>query len=316
MDNIQKYEPDIIAHEPHGRYMNPLTDFGFKRIFGTEANKDLLIDFLNAVLTINDKIVNLTYSNVERKGRIKSERGAFFDLHCITNKGERIIVEMQNIPQTNFKDRALYYVASPIHEQGEKKKRWNFKLQPVYSVNILNFAFKDKKDDDFIHQVQLMDVRTKSLFYEKLIFVFIELEDFNKPEDQLTHESEQWTYLLKYLSDLKTIPESMKKNKVYKKLFEQAELANMNKKELSMYDKSLKRYRDMYTTKTILRDYISENKKAKKDVEKALKDKEAWKEKAIMREREKTSLQHEKEEWQHKYEELRRLLDLKNISLN
>ena len=120
------YDPEIIQ-EPMGRYINPLTDFGFKRIFGTEANKDLLIDFLNSVLEIEGKIVSLDYQNPEQKGRIKTARDAFLDLYCTTGKGEHIIVEMQNLPQTYFIDRVMYYVTFPIQKQA-KKGKWNFKL--------------------------------------------------------------------------------------------------------------------------------------------------------------------------------------------
>jgi predicted transposase/invertase (TIGR01784 family) len=118
------------------RYINLLTDFGFKRIFGEEANKDLLVDFLNAVLNIEGGIKKLEYGNPERQGRVKKDRKAVFDLYCTTGKGERIIVEMQKVPQTFYADRSLYYASFLIQEQG-KRSKWNFELTSVYSVNIV-----------------------------------------------------------------------------------------------------------------------------------------------------------------------------------
>jgi len=244
--------------ESKGRYINPRTDFGFKRIFGSESNKDLLIHFLNSVLDLDDKIVNLEYSNVEQRGRIKTERGAFFDLRCTTSKGEYIIVEMQNIPQEYFKDRALYYVSFPILKQGEKKKTWNFELKPVYSVNLLNFRLDemdDTKEHQYIHKVQLVDVKTGSVFYKKLVFVYIELPDFDKEENELKTDEDRWLDLLKNIDRLDFLPDDMKRNRIFRKVSEQAELANLTPEELDLYDESLKIYRNMYTTKHILNDY-------------------------------------------------------------
>jgi predicted transposase/invertase (TIGR01784 family) len=274
----------VISEVPKGRYINPRTDFGFKRIFGTESNKDLLIHFLNSVLKIDGKIVNLEYSNVEQRGRIKTERGAFFDLHCTTDKGEYIIVEMQNIPQPYFKDRVLYYVSFPILKQGERKRTWNFKLKPVYSVNLLNFRFvesggtvessipcenKDKSERQYIHYVQLIDRRTGEVFNENLLLVLIELPDFDKQENELKTTEDCWIYILKNLDSFDDLPAMMRRNKIFRKLCEQAKLANLTPEELDMYDESLKKYRDMYTTKHIVKDFAKEVKKAL-----AAKDKE------------------------------------------
>ena len=126
-----------------GKYINPLTDFGFKRLFG-ERNKELMIDFLNSVLDLKDKIVSLEYKNVEQTGQIKKDRGAFFDLHCLTKKNEYIIVEMQHVPQTYFMDRVLYYATFPIQKQAQKGK-WNYRLNPVYLVCLLDFTLGKKE---------------------------------------------------------------------------------------------------------------------------------------------------------------------------
>jgi predicted transposase/invertase (TIGR01784 family) len=256
-----------------GKYINPLTDFGFKRIFGTEANKDLLIDFLNNVLEIEGKIVSLEYKNVEKRGRIKTQRGAFFDLHCKTGNDEYIIIEMQRVHQLNFKDRVLRYVTYPIQEQPIEKDGEKYKLNPVYSVNVLNFSFSKITGDktQYHHLVQLMDTKTKTVFYDKLAFVFIELPDFKKPENDLGTNYERWLYVLKHLTDLKQIPEKLKKSEVFKKLFKEAEIANMTPNELKQYDLSLKQYWDMYTTKDIVNEWKNVVADLKK--ENAAKDK-------------------------------------------
>lgn len=91
------------------KYINPFTDFGFKKLFGSEFNKDLLIDFLNQVLGDREQIRDLTYLNTEKLGKIQSDRKAVYDLYCENEKGDRFIIELQNVPQQYFKDRSIFY---------------------------------------------------------------------------------------------------------------------------------------------------------------------------------------------------------------
>lgn len=86
------------------RYINPLTDFGFKRIFGTPFNKDLLMSFLNALFNGDPVVSDITYKNSEKFGTNEEARRAVFDVYCTTDTGARIIVEMQNVYQDFYKD--------------------------------------------------------------------------------------------------------------------------------------------------------------------------------------------------------------------
>ena len=244
--NVRQTSSARVVFKDAGIYINPLTDFGFKRIFGTEANKDLLIDFLNAVLNIDGGIKDLQYTNPERKGRIKTDRTVIFDLHCITGKGERFIIEMQKLSQDYYKDRALYYVSYPIQEQSERKRKWDFMLHPVYSVNIVNFKLdKTRKAAKYASYVQLMNRDTHEVFYDKLMFVYLELPRFRKKVDELQTNVERWMYVLKHLSRLNDLPDALR-NRIFKKLFEQAKIAKMSPEERNSYDQSLNDYRVMY----------------------------------------------------------------------
>ena len=129
------------------KYINPFTDFGFKKLFGTEINKDLLMDFLNELLRGKGKIVELTYLNNEQLGRTEYDRRAVFDIHCETDTGEKFIVEMQKAKHNFFKDRSVFYATFPISEQA-KKGEWNYELKAVYMVGILDFVFNEDEDDD------------------------------------------------------------------------------------------------------------------------------------------------------------------------
>ena len=241
------------------KYINPLTDFGFKYLFGV---KELLIDFLNGILDIESGIVDLTYDNTERIPHSDEERIARFDLHCTTGKGEHVIIEMQNASQDFFKDRTVYYATFPIQEQAPKgDKNWIFKLQPVYSVNIVNFRIKDIKPDGtkkakitepdgkYITNVQLIDRDTGEVFYKKLTFVYLELPLFTKKENELKTSIEQWTFVLKHLPDLIEVPEVLQ-NDVFEKLFQIAEIAKLPAKNRKEYNRSLKNYRDMMNSIT------------------------------------------------------------------
>ena len=109
------------------RYIRLLTDFGFKRIFGTDPNKELLINFLNSLFDGEEVIKDVKYLNSENVGDVYTERKAIFDVYCENEKGEKFIVEMQNAYQTYFKDRSLFYSTFPIREQAPKGSDWNLR---------------------------------------------------------------------------------------------------------------------------------------------------------------------------------------------
>ena len=123
------------------KYINPFTDFGFKKIFGEEASKELLIDFLNALIPQANKIIDLKFKNTEHLGLREADRYAIFDIYCENEKGEKFIVELQKAKQSYFKDRTLFYATFPIQEQA-KQNDWDFKLKAVYTVAILDFVFE------------------------------------------------------------------------------------------------------------------------------------------------------------------------------
>jgi predicted transposase/invertase (TIGR01784 family) len=228
--------------EERGKYINPLTDFGFKKLFGSEPNKALLIDFLNQILP-DRKIKDLTYSSGEKQGLTELDRKAIFDLYCIGDKGERFIVEMQKAEQNYFKDRSVFYASFPIQEQG-KRNQWDYKLDPVYSVGILDFIFDDhKNDDEFLHIVELKNQRCE-VFYDKLKFVYLELPKFKKKEEELETHFDKWMYIFTHLSQLQDRPKKLQE-RIFAKLFEAAEIAKFTPKEREAYEESLKYYRDI-----------------------------------------------------------------------
>lgn len=250
------------------KYINPFTDFGFKKLFGTEPNKDLLIDFLNQViLPKKRKITDLSYKTNEHLGNTEFDRKAIFDLYCIGSNNDRFIVEMQKAKQNYFKDRTVFYSTFPIQEQAEKGD-WNYKLSDIYTVGVLDFVFSEDTSNDLTelvtdkgektsrlkkpkiveekdvrHVVQLKDEKCR-VFYDKLTFIYLEMPHFTKTEEELETTYDKWLYVLKNLPNLQKRPNKLQE-KIFERLFETAEIAKFSPEEKEQYEESLKSYRDL-----------------------------------------------------------------------
>ena len=135
-----KLQNDQTMENFNAKYVNPLSDWGFKRLFGTEMNKDLLLGFLRSLFPERD-ISDIAYLRNERQNLSERERDSVFDVVCTDPRGSQFVVEMQKRTQRYFRDRALYYAAYPIIEQAPKGS-WNYRLKPVCVVGILNFAME------------------------------------------------------------------------------------------------------------------------------------------------------------------------------
>lgn len=227
-------------------FINPFTDFGFKKIFGEEPNKDLLIDFLNQLLIEqNIQISDLTYKKTDYLGQSSLDRNVVFDLYCENEKGEKFIVEMQKAKQSFFKDRTLFYSTFPIQEQAIKGKDWNYELKSVYAIAVLDFTFDDEdKNAPIVNRVQLFDKTTQKVFYDKLTYIFVQIPNFHKNIDQLETRLDKWLYVLKNLDRFDRIPEKIK-DKIFQKVFKIAEYHNLSQSDRQAYEDSLKYYRDL-----------------------------------------------------------------------
>ena len=234
-----------MAQDMKEKYINPYTDFGFKKLFGTEMNKDLLISFLNALLKGQRSIKDIRYLPTEHFG-IYGNRRAIFDVYCEDENGGKFIVEMQNVSQQYYKDRSVFYSTFPIQEQAKVGEDWDFNLKDVYTVGVLNFVFRDDdySQDCYHHEVKLMDTLSKKVFFDKLTYIYLEMPKFNKTEDQLETMFDKWLFVLRNLSRLFERPKALQE-KVFTKLFEQAEIARFSPEERRGYEDSVKVYRDI-----------------------------------------------------------------------
>ena len=231
------------------RYINPYTDFGFKKLFGTPLNKDLLISFLNSLFQgEKSEIVNVKYLNAEHLGDAYGDRRAIFDVYCQTDDGGRFIVEMQKAEQSYFKDRSLYYSTFAIREQAPKGI-WDYHLEDVYTIGLLNFRFPDGEypEDSFRHEIKLKDVEDNHVFYNKLTFVYLEMPKFSLEEDQLVTMFDKWMFALKNMWRLLERPKALQ-DRIFDRLFEQAEISKYSEADRRRYEESKKEYWDYYST--------------------------------------------------------------------
>ena len=224
------------------KYINPFTDVGFKRIFGQELSKPLLLDFLNSLFEGEKRIVNLTFLDKEQPALFEEDRSLIYDIYCETDEGEKIIVEMQNKSQPFFKNRSIYYVSESIARQGERGSSWNYEIDSVYLVAFLNFSPLDFKKQ-FRTDVVLAEKDTKELFSDKLRMIYLQLPLFKKEADECENQVERWIYLLKNMETLNRLPWAAQ-SAVFKKLESIADVGAMTRSERLQYDEALKKYRD------------------------------------------------------------------------
>ncbi len=247
------------------KYIDPFTDFGFKRIFGTEENKRFLISFLNDLLDIEDNIVDLEYRNLEKLGLNVVDRKAIFDVYCTDEKNNNFIVELQRGKQKYFKDRSIYYTSFPIQEQS-KKGDWDYSLKKIFFVGILDFSIDDS--DEYLEQVKLKN-KKNTVFYDKLTYYYIQIPKFQKQEQDLSNHLEYWLYYLSNLAKCQSIPKILEKDELIKEAFNVAEFLALSKDEQFAYQLDLKAKLDY---KNVL-DYAKEEAE-KQGIEKGEKNKQ------------------------------------------
>ena len=258
---------ELVKVGNEGKYIDLMVDWSFKKIFGTEVNKDILIEFLKVIFP-QYAISNITYVPTEQLGIMEDDRKAIFDVLCRTEDGKTFLVEMQRGYQKHFFERALFYTSFPIMKQGKKalaeeakgNRPWDFSLDGVFFLGILNFKYED--DEMTEHRYRLMEATSKKLMTDKLEFVFVEVEKFDKSEDELETDLDKWLYLLKNMSNLLERPERLR-DRIFTKLFDVAELAQLDDKDRTNYIKAMNTERD--TRKDIKK---VKKKVSKKDVRK------------------------------------------------
>ena len=243
-------------------YANLTNDYMFKRVFGSEECKDILIAFLNRIVG-NGDIEDVTFQNTEHLGPTADGRRAVFDIAVRTKSGEEYIIEMQLAQQEYFRDRSLFYASYPILNQAALAKEefrkthgdagvfsWNFRLKPVRFIAVVNFPMTHSLEWDesrYFSSYRLKEDESGELLHDKLQFIFLELARFDKREDELESYCDKWMYLFKNMSHLRERPKVFDENE-FDRLFEMAELCNFTPDEYYNYQNSQKMIYDYENT--------------------------------------------------------------------
>ena len=230
------------------RFIDPRVDWAFKRIFGSEDTKECLITFLNGLFEDELVIKDVTFAKTEKLGLRPDDRGVVFDVYCITNEGKHVIVEMQKKEQEYFADRALYYTARAIVQQGIRGI-WDYHLAPVYTVCFMDFVSQSPILKEFRTDLVLTDLQTRQRVSDRMRIVYLQLPLFDKhTEAECMDIFDCWIYIVKNMNMFEQMPFS-EKYPVFRKLAEIGDLRKLSREELELYDEDIKNMRDIYATR-------------------------------------------------------------------
>ena len=232
-----------------GNNINLLTDFGFKRMFGTEPYKKNLISFLNAFIKpYFGSVTDISYRPTEQLGLLPNEKMLVFDVYCETQEDDKVLVEMQKASQEFLKDRLIAYSARTISNSLVKgDRRYNF--PPVISIILVDFEIPELKGkDDFMMHVTLKDDENK-IFSEKVTFILVDLTKFAAKMNfgQLTDERRKWCYAIKNMWRM-TDTDIPTEDKIFHELYEDCKISKLSDMEKKEYEKSILEYDDVKDT--------------------------------------------------------------------
>ena len=229
-------------------FISPLSDFGFNNLFGTEHGKENLIDLLNAILHERlgyEKIVDLKLNPTENKGMSPERKSTRYDIHCITDSGHRIIVEMQNQWHLNFDNRIFYYGIEAISRQDRREEGhpgWDFSIDPVVTIALCNFKQK-KFGDRLVAYYTFREEDTNERFGNQLSLVFLQLPGFPDREEECDTFLKKIIYSLKNMERIQTmerIPFSTKEGDFFSRIARRSRYSAVSEDEQLAYDRWLK----------------------------------------------------------------------------
>ncbi len=232
------------------RYVDILTEAGFKAVFGVEKNKDVLIDLLNVVLPAHRRVTDLAYSTTEVPGFTMSNKSVRLDLRCTGEDGTRFIVEMQCYRQLNFFRRCVEYAAKVYDSGSERGDGHGYDIPPVYFIGLLNTGVPkfDRSDsaiwrDRYVSEYTFREKESHEVVDETIFLIFAELDRFDKELEECVSMADKWFYSLKHVGRMERLPEELKV-KVFERLFEACEIARFTPEEKLKYEHDMITERD------------------------------------------------------------------------
>jgi predicted transposase/invertase (TIGR01784 family) len=220
-------------------FINPKTDFAFKKIFGSEQSHDILISFLNGILYNSEAtITDLEILNPYQSPRIRGVKDTYLDVKAQLVTGQQVIIEMQVLNVEGFEKRILYNAAKAYSIQLGQGEKYTT-LNPVIALTITDFEMFDEldtvisrfvlKEKEFLVDYPICDLE----------LVFVELPKFKLTLEELTSLTDKWMYFLQHTRELTEIPETMGSVGEIRQAFEVANQANLSRDELDELDHQL-----------------------------------------------------------------------------
>ncbi|QMV46173.1 Rpn family recombination-promoting nuclease/putative transposase [Wolbachia pipientis] len=229
------------------KFLDPKNDISFKRIFGTEKNKDILIHFLNDILGFTSKsaIKDVEFLSTIQDPDIASKKQSIVDVLCRDENGLQVIVEMQVAKTKGFEKRAQYYAAKAYSRQADKGDQYHDLKEIIFIAIADCILFPDKSEYKSKHTIRNENTNEHDL--KDFYFIFIELPKFPKTkEDQLSSIVEKWVYFFRYADE--TSEEELERiigsDLIIKRAYEELNRFNWSEKEFIAYEQEIKRIRD------------------------------------------------------------------------
>ena len=220
-------------------FINPKTDFAFKKIFGSEQSKAILTSFLNGILYAGDATIqDLTILDPYQAPRILGIKSSYLDIKARLSNGDWVLIEMQILNIEGFEKRVLYNATKTYSAQLNKGDEYEV-LSPVIALTITDF----KMFDDIDRPISRFVLKEKQSSVEypasDLELVFIELPKFNTSLADLETLADKWIYFLKHAKDLTLVPENMGAIGEIQQAFDIANKAGLSREELDLVDRQL-----------------------------------------------------------------------------
>jgi predicted transposase/invertase (TIGR01784 family) len=216
-------------------FLDIKTDFAFKKVFGSEGSKDILIDFLNSVIIFenNQKIQSLTIVDPYNIPMLKGMKDTYVDVKAELDNNNHVIIEMQVLNHEGFEKRILYNAAKKYSAQLKKGDKYHL-LNPVIALTITDFElFPEQKE--LISHYKLLEKKHLIEYSDDIELIFIELPKFTKTEKELSSIQDKWLYFIKNAGSLEYVPKNL--NKEIERAYQIANEANFSEEELDLQNR-------------------------------------------------------------------------------
>lgn len=215
------------------KFVDVKNDVAFRKIFGNENKKVILISFLNAVLDLEgrERIKDVTLLNPFQLPRLAGEKSSIIDVRATDENGATFIIEMQVAEPAGFDKRVLYYSSKDYAGQINTGEDYPL-LRPVYFIGVLNFNYF--MGSDYLSSHLIVDEATGECAFKDLKFRFIELKKFNKKAHELKNIIDKWTFFIKNADELQVMPENID-DEGLKEAYEEAAQHNWTREAYDAY---------------------------------------------------------------------------------